>query len=93
MVSRSFNKATFGHFKVIPTTGQPNQRCPEIGLYIAFASCRIEEGNAGHFYLKVKQVLNGQCISKYSNLWVDSSKHLNDAENLMLLNNVETFIK
>ena len=25
--------------------------------------------------------------------WVDSSKHRNDAENLTLLNNIETFIK
>ena len=25
--------------------------------------------------------------------WVDSSKHRNDAENLMLLNNVQTFIQ
>ena len=28
-----------------------------------------------------------------TSLWVDSSKHRNDAENLTLLNNIETFIK
>ena len=47
-----------------------------------------------HFILKA-QVLDiiGMAESRKSCQWVDSSKCINDAENLPILNKVETFIK
>ena len=42
-----------------------------------------------------KTLMKSEMLAAINNnyQWVDSSKHRNDAENLMLLNNVQTFIQ